>query len=404
MTLRVAVLTMLEASAAGRSRPSAYQRIGGFTVARQQAMLALEMGCERVVCLATGLTPELIEIQHLVEARGAQFHVISRAAALVGLVSAVDEVIVLDDSLFASIGPAVELLEQGQVVLVQPIEAGLAAGFERIDINHAYGGAMRLPGRLVERLAEMPGDCDAGSTLLRIALQSGIRQKSIPRPDQDVLFWTKIRGEDEAHALEPLWIRQRTREEGALSLSGFLALTAVRRFGPALLHAGSGSRMLIIAASITVLLAVGAGWLGLATLGLALIALAWLLRVSAGMLDRIERDRPAPALWLNGMNLFGVAVDIALILLTAWGTQMHPGQHFIDRLFPPFMLIAILRILPRLVGPRWSAWLNDRMLLALVLAAAVLTGKGAEAVHFAAALAALVGMALPAMQTRITRA
>ena len=205
---------MLEPAGIAGEAPRAFLRIGGLTVARQQLALALELRCDRVICIAPRLTAELVELQHLAEAAKCQFHVVANARALVGLVTTVDEVFVLGDGLFVSIPEAAALLEEGQAVLVQPIEQGLAAGFERIDLNHAGAAAMRLPGRLIERLAELPTDCDATSSLQRIALQAGVRQRPIPAPGKDGLFWTMVRSEDEAHALEPLWVRQRTRDEG----------------------------------------------------------------------------------------------------------------------------------------------------------------------------------------------
>lgn len=394
---------MLEPAAPGNAAPRAFLRIGGITVARQQLALALELRCERVICLAAGLGPELVELQHIAEAAGAQFHVLGSARGLAGLVTAVDEVIALGDGLFLSISQAAALLEDGQAVLVQPIEQGLEAGFERIDLNHAGAAAMRLPGRLVERLAELPPDCDAASALQRIALQAGIRQRPIPTPGQDGLFWTLVRSEDEAHKLEPQWIRQRTRDEGMPSPSRGLALLAVRAFGPALLHAGSGATALVIAAAVLALLALGSGWFGWTVLGLSLLALGWILREAAVLLARIESETQRGRKGLDGKEIFGWICDGVLIVLIAWGTQLHAGQHFTDRLFPPFMLVALLRILPRLMAPRWAGWLGDRALLAIAVGAAILAGVGSAAVHIGASAAALAGILLPLGQSRLTR-
>lgn len=394
---------MLEHTATGGDHPRAFLRIGGITVARQQAALALELHCERVICIARGLSPEVLEVQHLVEAGRAQFHLIGQARAVVGMVAAVDEVFVLADGLFVSAGPTTALLETGQAVLIQPIDQGLAAGFERIDLSHASAGAMRLPGRLIERLAELPGDCDASSALLRIALQAGIRQRAIPPPGTEGLFWNLLRSEEEAHALEPRWIRQRTQGEGALSPARGLALLAVRSFGPAMLHAGSGAPALVIAAALVALLATGSGWFGLVILGLSFVALGWILRETAVFLARIESDGGPGQGALDSRELYGWLLDILLVLLTAWGTELHPGQHFVDRLFPPFMLVALLRILPRLVAPRWAPWFADRTLLALLLIAAIAGGVGSEVVHLAAAAAAFVGILIPLGQSRLTR-
>ncbi len=394
---------MLDRVAEGSPVPRAFLRIGGMTVARQQVALALQLRCERVICIAPGVSPEMIELQHLVEGSGSQFHVVGQARALVGLISAVDEVIVLGDGLFVSAAAATELLEESQAILVQPIEQGLAAGFERIDLNHASAGAMRIPGRLIERVAELPSDCDASSSLLRIALQAGLRQRAIPAPGQEGLFWTLVRTEDEAHALEPQWIRQRTQGEGSLNPSRGLALLAVRSFGPAMLHAGSGARVVAVAAALLAVLALGSGWFGLIPLAFGFAGLGWILREATVLLSQIEVDAGRTSMWLDNKELYGWLIDAMLVVLAAWGIESHAGQHFVDRLFPPFMLIALLRILPRSVAPRWAGWFGDRALLAASLAGAILAGFGSIAIHAAAALAALVGILLPLGQSRLTR-
>lgn len=394
---------MLEPAGTAGAIPRAFLRIGGLTVARQQLALAIELKCERIVCIAPRLTAELVELQHLAEAAKAQFHVVSNARALVGLVTAVDEIFALGDGLFVSIPEAASLLEEGQAILVQPIEQGLAAGFERIDLNHAGAAAMRLPGRLVERLAELPSDCDATSSLQRIALQAGIRQKAIPAPGLDGLFWTMVHSEDEAHALEPLWVRQRTRDEGTLSPSRWLALLAVRSFGPAMLHAGSGALALVIAAGVMALLALGAGWFNLLSLGLGMIAIGWLLRECAVLLSRIESESKLSRKGLDNKDLYGWLCDGLIVVLAAWSAEMHMGQHFADRLFPPFMLVTLLRILPRLFAPGWNAWFGDRALLALGIGTAIVLGAGSVAVHVAAVVAGMAGMLATLFPSRLTR-
>lgn len=394
---------MIEPAAAGSPSARAFLRVGGLTIARQQVALALQLGCERVVCITPGPSPDLAELQQLIEAGGAQFYLVTQARALVGLVSAVDEVIVIADGLFATTSSLAELLEEGQSVLVQPIEQGLAAGFERIDLNHAFGGAMRLPGRIVERMAELPVDCDATSALLRIALQAGVRQKPIPQPDQSRLFWTLVRSEDQAHSLEPQWIRQRTRGEGDLSFSGAVALLSVRSFGPALLHAGSGARFLVWAAAVLLLLALGAGWLGFAALGLGFVALSWIVREAAVMIARIETEQTALRSGFDQKELFGWILDVFIVALASWSAQTAVGQSVIERLFAPFMLVALLRIVPRLVPSRWSSWFQDRALLALLLAGATIAGLAGPTIMIAASLLALGGILVPLGQARLTR-
>jgi hypothetical protein len=394
---------MLEPAATASNQRRAFLRIGGITVARQQLSLVLALRCDRVVCIAHGLSPELIEIQHIAEAAGAQFHVIPGARPLAGLVTATDEVIALADGLFAAPAEAAALLEQGQAILVQPIEPGLAAGFERIDQDRAAAGAVRLPGRLVERLADLPADCDAASSLQRIALQAGVRQRPIPPTEQNGLFWTLVCSEDDAHALEPLWIRHRTSDGAPLGPSRWLARLAVRGLGPALLHAGSGPPTLVVAAAAAALLALGAGWLELVSLGLGLCAVGWVLRECAALLARIDGEAPTARRRLDGRAALGWLIDGIIVLLAGWGSAIADSQLALDRYFPAFILVALLRILSRSLGPRAAAWLEDRAVLALGLAGAMLAGMGSEAINLAAVALALVGIALPGIASRLTR-
>lgn len=393
---------MLEPVLSG-STPRAFLRVGGVTVARQQLTLALALQAERVICLAHGVTPELVELQHCAEDAGASFHVIAHARALLGLITATDEVIALGDGLFASSPLALGLLGQGAGVLVQPIEQGLAGGFERIDLNHAAAAAMRVPGRLVDRIAELPADCDALSALQRIALQAGVAQRAIPPLGQDAGFWTLIRSENDAHALEPAWIRQRTGGGEQFNPSRGLARAAVHSFGPSLLHAGSGAGSLVIAAVVLALLGLGAGWFGLVPLGLILCGLGWVVREAAVMLARIQSDSPHRGMIGVGRRAaYAWLLDGLLITLLVWNAAPAAAPLSIERVFAPVMLFALVRILPHAIPHRATVWLKDRGLLALGLAGAVIAGVGSQAVYGVALGLAALGVVAGSLRARIT--
>lgn len=393
----------MEVTAPGGA-PRAFLRVGGLTVARQQLAVALALKCERILCLGQALTPELVELQHAAEQAGARFHLVGGPRALLGLVTATDEIFALGDGLFASTPEATRLLDAGQVVLVQPIEQGLDAGFERIDINHAAAAAMRIPGRLVERIAELPSDCDAISALQRIALQAGVAQRPIPPLGQGGLFWTLLRSEDEAHALEPQWVRQRTRGDDVFTPTRGLALLAVRSFGPALLHAGSGAGAAALAAGATALIALGAGWFGFVVPALLLCALGWALREATALISRIQGDVPTLLQrQLGSRTAYGWLLDAVIITLAAWSSAMAGAPTLLDRLFPPLMLVALLRLLPAAVRHEWTTWAEDRALLALLLAAGILAGVGSATIHLAAVAVALAAIVLSRGAIRLTR-
>lgn len=395
---------MMEPAGTGQPAPRAFLRVGGATLARHQLGIALALECQRVICVAREVTQPIIALQHEAERAGVRLHVIPGPRALAGLVTANDELVVFTEGLLAAPQEAVGLLEAGHSVLVQPIESGLAAGFERIDINHAAAGAIRIPGRLVDGLADLPADCDIPSALTRIALQSGIAMQSVPAAAREGARWKLVRDEVEAHAIESAWIRLHMGE-GEMPTPGILlSRLSILAFGPSLLHAGSGGGLVALGALAVMLLALGAGWLGYAWLALLLCAVAWTLRRAAGLLERVEDD--SLNLRKSGVSseqVLGWLLDIELIALIAWSTPLPEWETVLSRVFPPFILLVLTRFLPRVLLRGWIAWLEDRALLALLLALAAVFGILVPAVQVLTMLLALAALLLSAGKSQLTR-
>lgn len=416
MALRVAVLSMLEPAAGPQAGPGAltsaepaglpraFLRIGPATLARHQLSLALALECQRIVCIAPGMSPELVQLQHDSERAGARFHLIPGPRGLSGVVTANDEVVLIADGLLAPLDAAIGLLAGRHSVVVQPVETGMAAGFERIDLNHAAAGLMRIPGRLIERLQDLPADCDAASALTRIALQAGVEQRAMPDEARGGLRWILVRSEGEAHVAEAGWIAAHLDGQGPLTPGTAAARMAVRSFGAAILHAGSGGNILAMGAAVGILLALGTGWFGYAIAALLFWMLAWIVRRAAALLIAVERESLAlGAVRWPRESLFGWVYDTALIAILVWNTDPYPGSSLLSRLFAPLMLVCIIRLLPRLSDRGWTAWLLDRSLLALVLALAAGLGWLTPAVAVLAAVLALTAMLLPASLFGLTR-
>ena len=387
---------MLEPAGPATALPRAFLHVGGLTVARQQLGVALALGCDRIVCLVRALDPEVLALQHATEEAGAQFHAIAAPRALSGLVTAADELVVLADGLLADPGEAARLLDAGPGVLVQPVEVGVAAGFERIDLNTASAGAMRLPGRLVERLTELSDDADAVSALTRIALQGGVPQRHLPAGEVESRNWAIVRSDDEGHGLEPAWLARRMKEPERQTPGRMLSRWIARKYGPALLHAGSGKRSLAGGAAALALFGLVAGWFGFVATGLALCGIGWVVSKTLKELVQVERRAlllPLPR--FSATSLFGAGVDVELIVLAGWGLGAPAGQYYWLSFFAPAMVVALTRLLPRAVGRGWASWFEDRLVLALLLAAAQISGYADFAHHAAAALIALLGIAMP---------
>lgn len=388
--MRVALLSLMEPAGSDPQAFRGYLPIGGRSILRHQLGLVLALGCTRVVVFAEALTGELVALQHVTEQGGARFHVIASARALVPLVSPEDELIVLADGLLAMPGDALPLLEEAPGVLALPVETGLAAGFERIDLNHAAAGAMRLPGRVVAGLGDLPPEWNPAAALLRIAVQGRLPLRTLPAALVDAGHWQLVRTEEEAHRLEPGWLRLHTQSAHIQSPGQWLAALAVRRLGPALLHAGTRPAMVALSAALTAMLGAGAGWFGWIALGLLLMGAAWLVLEGASLLARIERDSLLARSGRAPLHAaMGLLIDGGLVTLCAWRSEIPalPGVPWGLAWFAPLVLLLLVRLLPRLL-PRepWTWWLGDRLLAALLLAIA----SAAAFFDLALRLAALV--------------
>lgn len=370
--MRVALLSLMEPAAGEPQGLRGYLPIGGRSVARHQLGLALAFGVTRVVVLADNLTGELVALQHMAENAGARFHVIAMQRALVPLVSPEDELLVFADGLLAMPDDALGLLADGPAVITLPVETGLPLGFERIDLNNAHAGAMRLPGRLVASLGELPSEWNPVSALLRIAVQAKVPLRPLPAALLDEGRWRLLRDEGEALRAEPAWLRLHTASAHVRSPGEWIAAFGMQRLGPAFLHAGTRPWVLALAALVNVLLALGAGWFGWRTPGFVLLGIAWLMLVSAGLLARIERDSllsrgsrvPAEKVALLGL-------DGAFLALAAWRSEIPSIVGVPPALawFAPLVLLMLLHLLPDVLPDRrWNWWLRDRFVAGMVLA------------------------------------
>lgn len=387
----------------GRGTMRAAVRLGGRSIAHHQVDLALTLECQRIICLAPALDPELIKLQRLAEAAGARFHVLPGTRSLAGLITAVDEVVAIADGLFVAADPLPELLGRGSAVLVQPIDQGLTRGFERIDLNHASAGLMRVPGRLVAGLMDMPDDCDAFSALQRIALQAAVPQKSVPDQAASPTFWALVRTQAEADQIEPVWLNARTAHDRAAAPGEWLARLAARAFGSAVLDAAGGSAPLAIGAALLIALGLGTGWFGHAAIGLGLCGTGWIIWKCREVLGRVELGRRGQtAKFAVPPALLAVLFDAALVALCGWGIEPGAGPVPYAHYFAPVMLVALLRLVPRTIHSRLTPWIEDRALACAIIAGGIGLGYGNELVHFTALALAAAGIALPRAQTRLT--
>ena len=401
--MRVALLSLVERAERHSDGGRGELLVGGRPLIEHQLAQALALGCRRIAVLVDQAVADLGPLRHAAARVGAQLHIIGNGIDLVPLVTPADDLIVLADGLFASPDAVLALLGQEQGVLCFPIDEGLGAGFERIDINRAYAGAMHLPGRLVSRLADLPGEWSVPSALMRLAVQAGVPLRPAPAQLLAAGGWRLLANEADAHRAEQDWVRMHVPASAITMPGAWLANLAVRELGPTLLHAGTRPALIGVGAGLLSLLGVGAGWFGATSIGLVLVGLAWLVGRATDLLAEIERAaliRPPVRFRTDG--LLDWFFDALFVVLCAWRIEDQAGSSIggpalAASLFAPLVLFGLLRLLPRIEprtnGRRWRlGWLADRLIAAGVLAAASATLPFGTAVSLIALL--LLGLAL----------
>ncbi len=352
-----------------------FVRLGGRPLVQHQLDMALAAGCERLICLVRSLEPEVIALHQRAERAGLLFNTVTAPRDLSALVTAQDDLVVIYEGLLADPESVAKLIEQGPGVFVQPIETGLAAGFERIDINHASAGMLRIPGRLIEELVQLPPDCDVPSSLTRIALQAGLATREVPVAARSGMGWQMITSDDEAHAIEHQWIAHKLGSARLVSPGRRLVRLAILGFASSLLHAGNAS-LIALASTLAVLaLALGAAWMDWAATSFLLAALAWLSLCSATMLRRLEAPLAAGEVkHETGLAALDWFFDAVLVLLIHWAAPPLAGTSPLLSLALPVTLLLLVRLSGKIPAVPGAALIADRALLALLLAVCAAAG------------------------------
>ncbi|WP_126172355.1 hypothetical protein [Altericroceibacterium xinjiangense] len=378
--MRVALVSILERCADEPQRARGSLALGTASVASQQVGLALALGCERVLCLAAPFDSGLAGLQQQAESGGAQFLPLRDAAQLVGSVGPEDELLLLADGLYPDVAEAVALLETGPAVLTLPAEQGIPAGFERIDAARAWAGAMIVPGALVRRLVELPPDADPFSGLLRIALQARVAERPLPPIWLENGSWRLVTCVSDAATLETGWRQRRLPGAPPFRPSAWLARAAISRSGAELLARKDKQPALSWTAGVLLVAAIALAWFGLVVPAYLLIALAVVSLALAHAVIALDRPVYRPAAPNPQIGWFRDVPDVALLIVSALALD---GAWY-ERLFPPLVLIGLLRVSGEYAG--WPNLLRDGGFLALALAFAALFGAAEPALMLAALL------------------
>jgi hypothetical protein len=154
--------------------------VGGASVLERQVDAALALGCRRIWLYTSVQDGLAIRAQGLAEGGGAKFRLVQRGRQLLGSLRQQDELLVMAEGLLPGDRKALEILQDGPMILTLSAAGGMAAGFERLDREKCWAGAMILPGRVIERLDELGDDIEPVSALLRAGRAARVGERAVP--------------------------------------------------------------------------------------------------------------------------------------------------------------------------------------------------------------------------------
>lgn len=343
-------------------------RIAGKSLAERQLLFALQCGCDAVIAHGGGASADAIALRHAVEKAGLRYQVISSSHALPGALDAGDSLLVLQPGMLPESRQALDLLRaEGDRMLVVSAGPGTAAGFERIDLDRAWAGALTLPGAWLDRLASLPEDAAPHAALLRIALQQRLPEARLNDATLDDGRWMVIGNEDAAAKRESSWLRSQLGISPIGAFSRWIGRHFIARAGTWLMDRRFSRAVILAFAALLLGGGVAAAWYDQPAIAFALAAL------SAPVIEAflaLSRLAVAPFGRIGALTWLRSSVDAALLAI---------GILAIDSLwyraaFPPLVLVAGLLLLDRGAVHRLLEPVRDRGLVAAgiaVLAAVV---------------------------------
>lgn len=366
-TLRLALLSALAdppgTSGASAGERPAFRRFAGKSVLAHQLDCVAHLECERVFCQVAASGPDLAAAKAHAERIGLRFEPVQSALRLQAMVTAADEIILIEDGILPDQRLMVENLRNQPAVLAFPEDPAVSLGFERLDATRAWSGALRTRGDSLARLADLPPDCALAPSLLRIALQTGARVVELdPAALTDGTWQRRV----DRHAVletEQRWVARQVR------LASFAApgRALVERIGLRWAQDIGGGRwaraphgVALVAGTLSALTGV-TGW---PVAALVLLFVASIALAVARIFERVEalgapRRKPGRVFGIAGLlrdGLLAALLAMPIMVVPSWlGAVL------------PLILVGVLWLGEASGSERVKELCGDRILLIAIL-------------------------------------
>ena len=289
--------------------------LAGRTVVERQARLAAACGADPIIILVERIPPGLLAAIDRVRAEGISVAVARSAAEAAEAVGPGDRLLLMADGLVADESHIARLTEAGGPALLTLPDQGEDDRYERIDAESLWAGLALVDGSMLGRTAEMLGEWDLQSTLLRQAVQSGARQLALRGEAADDRLTIAESAGDLAEA-EAVIVAGASAPSGSW-ISRYMLGPVEQSLTRALMPSDVTPGWLYIAAVTTIGLGgllFAKGWLAA---GLAILLLSTPLEGSAERLSKLRMEgRVPPDWWSYTLPL------VAALTLTALGWHL----------------------------------------------------------------------------------
>lgn len=386
----MALVALLSARDSARDRAVPGQAgalidFGGQPLVEYQVRLALNAGAERILIHVDSASPDLAQlVDRIVAERQCDVALVQDMTMLARSLAPEDRVLLLAENLLLPSEALASLLVAGPSSMLVLPSVPATSGFERIDNEANWAGALSLPGGSVLATLDMLGDWDLSLTVLRRAVQENVRRVALsPELVMDGRL-TLVRDQASADiALQALSDSSQDalteRGAGLGSLFSPLSRGMVRELVRRQVEPG---RLAFMA------LTLGAGGVALAVSGWLIPALLIAL-LSLGTSDLARQCalitlRAPVSAWRNRFVQVG-----GLIVLAILGFHLAAGQLLaLSGALLPLFFIAVLALAEEIAPPAglWVRWAR------LTVASAVMLVLVGQLVGFAGPAYALLGL------------
>lgn len=156
--------------------------LAGRTLVERQARLAAGAGAAVVIILVESLPAELVQAVERLRAEGLLVVTARNAVEAAAAISPGMKLMLIADGFVGDRSHVDRLLGVDRPALLAVSDRGFDDRFERIDNDLRWAGLALIDADLLRDAAMMPADWDVQSTLLRRALQTGV--KPVPLTDE----------------------------------------------------------------------------------------------------------------------------------------------------------------------------------------------------------------------------